>query len=280
MYFVERQLAILVVCTCGAAFADRTQAVDLQIMAVGDSITYGGGGGNAGYRGPLYNLLATAGVSVQFVGDSTLNPGSLPSSQVFHSGHSSYTTYDIANNLNGLDTARYEEYGGSDRDPHGGYWITGGHGTGRDAILPDVVLLLVGSNDLSKDQDANAQANLRALLAEFTTLLPDAKVLIADLPPEPTYGSLRVNAWNAAVDEAVSYFQSVGKKVYGVDLNTDFPSNGLTSDGVHPNDVGYVWMAGQWNAAITALSVPEPSVTAILTTGLLAAVACVRRRTK
>ena len=105
-----------------------------EIMPLGDSITYGGGGTNAGYRGPLYNLLTSEGAALQFVGDSTLNPGSLPADQTQHSGHSSYTTYDITNNLDGVDYTRYDAFGGVDRDPNGGYWLTGGHGTGRDAI--------------------------------------------------------------------------------------------------------------------------------------------------
>lgn len=277
MFFVRWPIAVLSVSLCTAAIANQAGAVDLKIMPVGDSITYGSGGSNAGYRGLLYSLLGDAGVAVQYVGDSTLNSGSLPSDQTHHAGHASYTTYDIAGNLNGLDTARYKQYGGTERDPNGGYWITGGHETGRDAISPDVVLLMVGVNDLSQGQGDNAQTNLQALLSEFTTLLPEAKILIADLPPSTLFGETRINAWNGAVDNAVSEFQAAGKKVFGVDLNSDFPTNGLTADGVHPNDIGYTWMATRWSEAITATAVPEPNAIALLITGLLAAIVCIRR---
>lgn len=249
-------------------------------MPVGDSITVGSNGSNAGYRGPLYNLLTSANTSAEFVGDSTQNAGSLPANQSSHAGHASYTTYDIANNLDGVDYTRYQTYGGADRDPHGGYWLTGGHETGRDAIAPDFVLLLVGVNDLSCGQDADAQTNLRALLTKFTTLVPDANILIADLPPSTRYGAARIDNWNLAVDNAVSYFQNLKKHVTGVDLSTNFPSDGLSDDGVHPNDIGYAWMAGQWNNSIMALAVPEPSATAILTAGLLGAMPYVWRKAK
>ena len=247
---------------------------------MGDSITHGGGGTNAGYRGPLHNLLTSANAFFQFAGDSTLNPGSLPANQSQHAGHSSYTTYDIAHNLDGVDYARYQAFGGADRDPNGGYWLTGGHETGRDAIAPNFVLLLVGVNDLAYGQDANAGANLSGLLTKLTTLVPNANILIADLPPSTCYGTARIDSWNSAVDTTASYFQDQGKHVTVVDLNTAFPSNGLSGDGVHPNDIGYIWMAKQWSNSITALAVPEPSSLGLLTMAMLIILFSMCRRRK
>lgn len=275
-----RTTAVLIVCLTSMAATNRVGAATMKIMPLGDSITYGGGGTDAGYRGPLYSMLTSANASAEFVGDSTLNAGSLPANQTQHSGHASYTTYDIANNLDGVDYTRYETFGGADRDPHGGYWLTGGHETGRDAIAPDFILLLVGINDLYYGQDANARTNLSALLTTLTTLAPDANILMADLPPSTSYGAARINDWNSAVDNAVSYFTSLKKHVTGVDLNTNFPSDGLSGDGVHPNDIGYAWMAGQWNKSIMALAVPEPDAIAILATGLLGTMAYVWRKAK
>jgi hypothetical protein len=241
-----------------------------SIMTVGDSITYGSGGGNAGYRGPLYSLLTTAGYDLQFVGDSTLNPGSLPATQTRHCGHASYTTYDITNNLDAADYTRYIALGDVSRNPNGGYWITGGHGTGRDAISPNYVLLFVGVNDLYYSQGDHATTNLTALLTKFTTVAPHANILIADLPPSTAYGETAINDWNSAVNSVAAQFQASGKQVHVVDLNTDFPNNGLTTDGVHPNDIGYAWMASQWSDAITTIAVPEPSSFGLLAVATLA----------
>lgn len=63
----------------------------LKIMPLGDSITDGVGGTNAGYRGTLNTLLNNAGITHQFVGSATDNPGSLPADQQHHEGHSGYT---------------------------------------------------------------------------------------------------------------------------------------------------------------------------------------------
>ena len=167
----------------------------LQIMPLGDSITYGAYGSDAGYRGFLYNLLNPIAHNFQFIGAATVNPGSLPTSPIdetHHNGYSSYATVDLLNNLNGLDLTRYNEYGGSDRNPNGGYWLTGGNGTGRSAVYPDIILLLVGANDIAQGNlgntsinVANYPTNLTALINELVTLRPNAKVITADITPEP-----------------------------------------------------------------------------------------------
>jgi len=47
--------------------------MSLSIMPLGDSITFGYPGANGGYRGPLHELLKTAGIDFGFVGSSTAN---------------------------------------------------------------------------------------------------------------------------------------------------------------------------------------------------------------
>ncbi len=168
---------------------------NLQIMPLGDSITYGYNGSDAGYRGFLYNLLQPVAPNFQFVGVSTINPGSLPTSpvdQTHHNGYSSYATLDLANNLDGLDLTRYNEYGGAERNPDGGYWLTGGNGTGRSAVYPDIILLLVGANDISQATLGNTNinvvnypANLTALINKIVTLRPGTKLITADITPWP-----------------------------------------------------------------------------------------------
>jgi len=222
----------------------------LKIMPLGDSITYGAYGTNGGYRGPLYSLLAPAATGFQFVGDSTVNPGNLPAGEQNHAGHSSYSTLDINHNLDGFDNATFVQYGDVSRDPNGGYWLTGISGT-RDPLYPDVILLLVGANDIGR-LNAVVQQNIDDLVAKITTLRPNAKLIVADITPYIGRGS-DVTAWNGYVNAVVSKYAGLGKSVTRVDLNTGFPANGLSADGVHPNDTGYTWMASQWNNAILAL---------------------------
>jgi fibronectin-binding autotransporter adhesin len=235
----------------------------LQIMPLGDSITYGAYGSDAGYRGFLYNLLNPIAPNFQFIGAATVNPGSLPTSPIdetHHNGYSSYATLDLLNNLNGLDLTRYNEYGGAERNPNGGYWLTGGNGTGRSAVFPDIILLLVGANDIAQGNlgntninVANYPTNLTALINEIVTLRPNAKIITADITPEPTQ-STNTTTINGMVHTVVTNFQAQGAQVSEVDLFTQFPANGLSSDQLHPNDTGYAFMAGQWFNAILSIS--------------------------
>ena len=241
-------------------------ASGLRIMPMGDSITYGGSGSNAGYRGYLYPMLAAVAPAFQFAGVSTVNPASLPSGpldQTHHNGYSSYATLHLSNNLDGLDTQPFATYGGADRDPKGGYWLVGGNGTGRGAEFPDVVLLLVGANDIywntAQINVANYQANLTTLVNKILTLRPTARVIVADITPWPAQ-SANVATINSGVKAVVAALKAQAKQVSEVDLNSAFPATGLSGDGLHPNDTGYAWMADQWYAAIlAATATSQPS---------------------
>ncbi|WP_348223492.1 Ig-like domain-containing protein [Luteolibacter sp.] len=232
-----------------------TFPADLRIMPLGDSITYGYNGGNAGYRGPLYTLLSPLALNFRYVGTSVERPGSLPLqpiNQRYHEGHSSYNLQDICNNLDGLDSTRYLELGGPDRNPNGGYWLTGGNGTGRAAVFPDIITMMAGTNDMTIFP--GAEGRLQALISKITTLRPNAKLLVAKITPIPSLTN--DEAYNVIVSNVVAGFQAAGKKVYLVDLNTGFPVNGLDPDGVHPNDTGFNWVANKWFEAIVAAYSP------------------------
>lgn len=256
--------------------AGGAQAADTDLGAIyplGDSITYGYPGIYAGYRGLLYETLTKKGYTFRFIGDQAVNSGTklLPADQQHHAGHASYTTWDINKNLNGHDAATYNRYHGEERNPHGGYWITGGHGTGRAAISPNYVLLLIGTNDVNQGAGTTA-ANLHELLANLTSLLPNANILVGEIPPihNTDYVHCRtlaeaastVGVWNQMVRNEVADWQKSGKHVTCVDLNTNFPVDGLSGDGVHPNDAGYNWMAEQWANAILAQRVVSSGVLA------------------
>jgi autotransporter-associated beta strand protein len=256
----------------------------LQIMPLGDSITYGSYGNDAGYRGFLYNLLNPVAAGFQFVGAAAENPGALPTAPIDetrHNGYPSYATLDLANNLNGFNQAVYLYYGGSSRNPQGGYWLTGGNGTGRGPVYPDIVLLLVGANDINQAGQinplvtvANYPTNLTALINEIVTLRPAAKVIVADITPYfPS--NANIPAMNRSVNAIAAGFQSQGKQVSVVDLNTGFPTNGWSGDGIHPNDTGYSFMASQWYYGILAACsgasycIPDGSLVTVATNAQL-----------
>ncbi|WP_194823765.1 hypothetical protein [Micromonospora sp. S-DT3-3-22] len=69
------------------------QPPDLRIMPLGDSITYGDGGTQGAYRGPLWDELASQeGTNVSYVGSVRSGPIADPDNE----GHGGYTIADIA----------------------------------------------------------------------------------------------------------------------------------------------------------------------------------------
>ncbi len=241
---------------------------NLKIMPMGDSITYGHNGGNAGYRGLLYNLLNPILPGFRFVGTSIERPGSLPVSPIdqrHNEGHSSYTISDISNNLDGFENSRFLQYGGPERNPNGGHWFDGIPNV-RDPIVPDVITLMIGTNDML--DLTGIQQRLRDLISKITTLRPSAKLIVAKITPLTLY-TANVNAYNAIIASEVATFQAAGKSVYLVDMNTGFPANGLDPDKTHPNDIGFTFMAAQWRDAILSAfarqgsTIPDQSGTSI-----------------
>lgn len=235
----------------------------LKIMPLGDSITFGYGGTTDGYRGPLYTLLSSVAPNLSYVGSSLWGYGTLPSGQQHNEGHSSYTIADISNNLDGLDSATFNMYGGTDRNPNGGHWLDGiadpGDPNSRPPVYPGIITLMVGTNDAYDENEPSVQPRVHTLLTKLTTLRPGAKLLVALITPSNRPHTPNVN--NALRNE-VAIFQAAGKPVRLVDMFTNFPADGLTVDLTHPNDLGYRYIADQWYAGIAAL-VAAPALPAL-----------------
>ncbi|MFL5307595.1 MAG: GDSL-type esterase/lipase family protein [Polyangia bacterium] len=232
----------------------------LQVWPLGDSITYGFDGTNAGYRGPLYNALKPYAPGMLYVGTSTqglvaTNTNPLPSNQRHNDGHSSYTINDVNNNLDGLDTATYNKYGGADRNPNGGHWLDGiaSGANARPAMYPDVILMMLGTNNAHDKDRTLVRTQLHALITKLTTMRPDARLIVAQITPSSNPNNV---SYNADVVSEVQSFQAAGKHVSAVDMYTNFPSDGLYSDGVHPTDKGFTFMTQQWLNGILAV-MPE-----------------------
>jgi autotransporter-associated beta strand protein len=241
----------------------------MKVMPLGDSITYGGNGSDAGYRSPLYQKLSPLAPGFQYVGTSILSPGSLPSGQRGHDGRPSYNIRDIHNNLDGFDNTRYLDIPTASRDPLGGHWLTGGGGTGRLPMFPDVVLLKVGTNDLGQLEGADER--FRGLLEKILTLRPQARLLVAKITPV-TYNDTELE-FNSMVTAVTGDMRAEGWNVRAVDLHTGFPANGLLADGLHPNPAGYEWMASQWSEAIVSAYSAEGGPSAGLPVGSTVTVA-------
>ncbi len=208
-----------------------------NIMPLGDSITYGSGGANAGYRGPLYALLDDEGYTFQYVGSWNNNSGSLPTTpvnQTYHEGHGGWRTGDESNGI-----------------LHGVKTVADG-GLGWLAVDPDVILLHIGTNNtgLSEPQSITDVGNI---LDQIYQQRPTATTFLAQIIPKAT-ALTWVDQYNADLAALVGTKQAAGYNVVLVDMNTDYPTPWSTTlpDNVHPNDTGYQWMAEQWYDAVAA----------------------------
>lgn len=200
-------------------------------MPVGDSITYGAGA-PGGYRAPLYRLMTNAGYNVDFVGTATDNGAtSLPDPD--HEGHSGWRIDQIDSTIEGVF---------------------------QKVSDPDVILLLIGTNDYGQDYDTPHAINrLENLIARMATNRPYAKIIVANLlvRNEPQNTQIQ-NTFNPYIPSLVLRQRALGREVYFDDLRsavplTDFP------DQLHPNALGYAKMATNWFGVINSLFTPAGS---------------------
>jgi len=195
----------------------------INVMPMGDSITYGDHGSDAGYRGPLYNLLNPVAAGFNFVGSLTNYQAniSLPPGYLHHEGHSGWTAAML--------------YGGNFLAPSNG-------------VNPNVVLLQIGVNDLlTNGYTPQLQTDLENLLTQSWSNAPNANILLAEITP--SIHRTGVTNYNAMVRMEVTNYLAAGKHIALVDNYSDFPPDG-SADGTHPNNLGYNWMANSWYRAL------------------------------
>jgi lysophospholipase L1-like esterase len=197
-----------------------------KILPLGDSITRGAKSSNdAGYRSQLFKLIVAANQKVTFTGSLTNGPAQ-ESGQPFprmHEGHSGWTI----NQLSPLIPS-----------------------PGLDG-KPSIILLHIGTNDIGSRDPTGMATRLEALLDKIAQNAPDALIVVAQITPARTDNDIR-DAYNAKIPGIVQTHAAKGRHIIGVDMNK-LPMAGLNSDGVHPNDQGYAYMAGIWYAAIKDL---------------------------
>jgi lysophospholipase L1-like esterase len=148
---------------------------------------------------------------------------------------------------------------------HGGFTIDGiaaQNVTDRALSMshPNIVLLMIGTNDINGNQDvANAPKRLGSLIDKITTSEPAALVVVASIIPIRNDGTnQRVITYNTAIKTEVSTRAASGKHVLWVDnyavisQNANFKT-ALMSDDLHPNDTGYAALGQSFYSAISAM---------------------------
>ncbi len=203
----------------------------LRVLPVGDSITEGipipGG-----YRAPLYQLMTNAGYNLDFIGTQSDNSApSLPDPN--HEGNGGYTIDQVAAGMPG--------------------WA-------ESIGDPDVILLLIGTNDYGDSDDTpDAIERLDLLISELAELWPKARIVVANLlfrTEDPDANLAIQQTFNPYVPGVVADHAALGQLVYFLDMQSALGASDL-SDGLHPNQTGYNKMATNWFGAISEIIAPN-----------------------
>ncbi|WP_197528685.1 GDSL-type esterase/lipase family protein [Aeoliella mucimassa] len=170
-------------------------AAEFSVLPLGDSITAGNGFG--GYRAQLGTDLTSQGHTFHLLGSQVMQDGGetsaalrAPYDGLHHEGHGGWRIDQLDANLNGNTNA--------DASTNGGYYITGGNGTGRDPIYPNYALVLAGINDVNQyfgqksdagqQMDADEllpilQGRVTSLVDNLSTLRPDTRIMLSNVIP-------------------------------------------------------------------------------------------------
>ena len=236
----------------------------VRILPLGDSITRGSGSGYGNYRRPLQALLTQGGYAFQFVGSSTelsLNYHGTDPEQTFHPyqpGHEGYGGFRIEQIS--ADTPAKDD---------GGVSYPGlTHVLAADK--PDVVLLMLGTNDVNQAFDAggpgyaggtgfaaDAAARLDTLLNRLHQNSPQAALVVAAITPlaDPAKDA-QAKAYNALIPQIVAAHKKQGQIIQLADMRSSLTPGDLSPDGVHPGTLGYDKMARVWYQALTGQTPP------------------------
>jgi lysophospholipase L1-like esterase len=215
----------------------------LNVLCIGDSITAAPWG-----RRRLKADLDKAGYRTDFVGtQSGANPeGGFTDGE--HEGHPGHKIADVAGKLTAPGTGALSRFS------------------------PDVVLVLLGTNDVGQGRVAGAADRLAALLRQIRIAEPKAHVFVGTIPPilpnafsgyDARAADVRV--YNDAVRAKVAALRRRDPRVHLADINAALPATSdYVGDGVHPTGYGvaeekdgYARVGDAWFRAITRPSRPR-----------------------
>jgi lysophospholipase L1-like esterase len=212
---------------------------DCKIMPFGDSITDGYLAQRGGYRIPLFARAVREGKHLTFVGSAQNGPDMVEGVAFprHHEGHSAFTIDDEPSvPRQGIDQ-----------------FVA----TSIPAYHPDVVLLMIGTNDVDNSLDLpNVPQRLGALIDSIIALDAHTLIVVAQITPtmqDPL--NARIQTYNAAIPGVVKGRLDAGKHVLLVDMYDAFVADKsykttLLYDRLHPNIAGFEKMADTWNTVL------------------------------
>ena len=202
----------------------------LKVMPFGDSITYGiisvgtvRDTESGGYRVYLWNSLGAQDLAIDYVGSIRSGPLDFPDRD--NQGLRGQTI----NYLNTVD----EQY--------------------LTTYKPDVVLLMIGTNDAESRTADQMIADLRSLLISIATNAPGATIFVAGIPPSHVESENAIaQQYNAMIPALVDELDDTYNIIFvdTSELTLDDVTAPPMDSGVHPTAEGYEKLAGIWLDAI------------------------------
>jgi lysophospholipase L1-like esterase len=202
------------------------------IMPLGDSITvgYGEPPPRGGYRIPLFRRARAEGRDITFVGSAQSGPTHVER-HLFPRANEGHSGFGIGEGPTGLTTLLEQH------DPIRSH-------------RPDIVLLMIGTNDITDDIRAgvvtsSAPARLARLVDRILDSDPHLLLLVAQIIPRGApEDNGRVEAYNAQVADLVRLRAAAGRHIGLVDVYRPFVANAhfaseYLSDLLHPSARGF-----------------------------------------
>ncbi len=203
----------------------------LRIMPLGDSITQADCNHDS-YRRALWHALQNSGANFTFVGTWNYNfgycPPPDPDFDTYNQGQWGIPASSVVSVAQGYEAQ----------------------------TKADIVLLLLGSNDIANQQDPttvqNAINSLGQIIDNLRAANPNVRVLMGEIPPcvntDRNNGTTQLNALMPGL---VAQKSTAHSPVSLVDLNTGYdPAVDAQSDGLHPNQLGEYLIAQRWFNAL------------------------------
>ena len=182
-----------------------------RIMLLGDGITSGTRVMSNGYRRELYNKIEAGGHWFDFVG--TMNTHTNP--QDFDSDHEGHVNYRADQVLAGVTR-----------------WA--------GLYPPDVVVLMVGTNDLLQGQSVESTVqDIQLIIQTLRYHNPNVKIILSHVPlTTDSWVNGLINKLNVQLN-AISWSQNTGNSpIYVVSQHNRWRAAQDTYDGIHPNAQG------------------------------------------
>ena len=224
-----------------SAPAKISAADTIKIMPLGDSITYGMAD-EGGYRKYLSYFLKQKGyTNIDLVGPEGKDSASFNyngQNVSYDDNHAGYSGYTITN----LPGGWFGQLNGILETMQGGDYIK--------KYSPDIILLQIGTNDVSNGHLDGSEERLHTLLDYLRENMPsDGKIFLTTIP------DLGNSGWGGNSNGDIAKYNELIKKVANeysnkniiyADIHSVIDASKDLADGVHPNAGGYEKMGKYW----------------------------------